>query len=89
MYHPCLLSAENLYSGFHSTVYENGFYTKKKESAAKTAWPIELDLKRFLIGKTTIVNAMENENLEQQSNGQDKDFERFFDSSSQNQVIEN
>ena len=32
---------------------------------------------------------MESEKLEKQSNGQDKDFERFFDSSSQNQVIEN
>ena len=46
-------------------------------------------LNDFIIGMGTEVSVMENEALEQQTNGQHNDLERFVDSASQNQVKEN
>ena len=43
----------------------------------------------FFVGNNSNVNATENENLEQQTNGPKDDFERFVGCSSQNQVNEN
>ena len=43
----------------------------------------------FVIGSDTNVSAMENETLEQQTNGHYDSFERIVDSASQNQVIGN
>ena len=46
-------------------------------------------LNDFSIGSSTNLNAVENETLEQQTNGPHNDFERFNNSSSHNQAIEN
>ena len=46
-------------------------------------------LNDFSIGNGTNVDVMENEALEHQTDGQHNDFERFVDSASQNQFVEN
>ena len=46
-------------------------------------------LNDFIIGSGTDVTVVENETLEQGANDQHNDFEKFVDSLSQNQVIEN
>ena len=62
---------------------------KKKKSSEKKQLSLSRETSNdFIVGNGTNVSAMENETLEQQTNGQDNDFERFVDSTSQNQVIE-
>ena len=46
-------------------------------------------LNDFIIGNGTNLSAMQNETLEQQTNGPNNDLEKFVGSSSQNQVKEN
>ena len=83
-----MLSVDSLYSGFKSTVYENGSQTNEDESAEKQFSQLKT-LNGFIIGNATNVSVMENETLEQQANGQHNDFEKFVDSASGKQVIEN
>ena len=74
---------------FNSIVHEIGFHTKKEKSAEKQLGQLNETLNDFIIGIGFNVSAMENETLEQHNNGQHNDFERFVDSASQDQVIEN
>ena len=62
---------------------------KKRNQQKKQLSHLNETLNDFIIGKSTNVIAVENETLEQQTNGQHNDFERFVDSASQNQAIEN
>ena len=65
------------------------FTRKKEKSAEKQLGQLNETLNDFIIGNGFNVSAMENETLEQHNNGQHNNLERFFDSASQNQVIEN
>ena len=61
----------------------------KRNHQKKPLSQLNETFKDFNFGNRTIVNPMENETLEQLTNGQHKYFERFVDSASQKQVIEN
>ena len=62
--------------------------TRKKRNQQKKLSHLNETLDDFIIGNATGKSAMENETLEEQTNGQHNYLERFVDSESQNQVIE-
>ena len=57
---------------------------KKKNKQKMQLSQVNEILNDFNIGSSTNVNAVENETLEQQTNGPHNDFERFNNSSSHN-----
>ena len=61
---------------------------KNKNQQKRKLSLLNRTLNDFIIGNGTNVNAMENETLEQQTNGPRNDFEKFNNYLSQNQVIE-
>ena len=63
-------------------------HKKKNQQKRQLSW-LDETLKDFIIGNGTSVNAMENEILGQQTGGPYKIVEGFYNSSSQNQVVEN
>ena len=71
-------------------LYQPFTKTREKRTEEKRQLsPLNETLNDFIVGKGTNVSAMENETLEQQTNGQHNNVERFVDSAIQNQVIEN
>ena len=64
--------------------------TPEKKNQQKTQLSLLNEtLNDFVIRNNTNVSATENETLEQQTDGLNNDFERFFGSSSQNHAREN
>ena len=83
------MSVDTLFSSVNSTLYEKGFHEKEEELAEKQLSQLNETVNDYIIGNGTNVNVMMNGISEQQANGQLKDFERYVDSASQNQVIKN
>ena len=61
---------------------------KKKNQQKRQLSQLDETLNDFVIGNNVNVNVLENEHLEQETNGQSNDLERVGDSVRQNQVIE-
>ena len=57
---------------------------EKKNQQKKQLSQLNATLNDFVIGNGTNVSAMENETLEQQTNGHNNYFERIVDSATQN-----
>ena len=62
---------------------------RKKNQQKRQLSQLNETLNDFITGNGTTVSAMLNETLEQQTNGQHNDFERFFESACQNQFRQN
>ena len=62
---------------------------KKKNQLKKQLSQLNVTLNDFVIGSCSNASAMENETLQQQTNGHFNDFERTVDSASHNEVIGN
>ena len=60
----------------------------KKNQQKKQLYQSDETLIDYVIGSSVNVSVSENEKLEQQTNGQPNDFERFDKSARQNQVLE-
>ena len=82
------MSVDNLDSGFISSTYENGLNTQEKISAEKKQSFLNETSNDLIFSDRTVVSAMENETLGQQTNGQHNDFDRSVDSASENHIIE-
>ena len=62
--------------------------TRKRRNQQKTQLShLNETLNDFIIGNGSNVSAMENEILQQQTDGQQKDFERFADRTIRNEFI--
>ena len=84
----CLLCVDNLQIRINPTICVNGFHSSEEKSAEKEQLSqLNEALNDVNNGNGSNVSIMENETLEQQTNGQHNDFERFVDSASQNQLI--
>ena len=65
---------------------ELGSTRKKKNQQRRQLSQLNETLNDFIIANGSNVNVMENETLELQTNGPHNDFERFYNSLSQNRV---
>ena len=69
----------------NSTICGHGFYTQQKKQFSQ----LDETQNDFVISNRVNVNVSESEDVEQKTNLQANDFERFDNSARQNQIIEN
>ena len=73
----------------NSIVYKSDFHGEKEESTETQLSHSSETSNDFIIVNGTNMSVIENETWKQQTNGHYNDFDRTFDSASQNQVIGN